>query len=99
MKRVSLMLLASILAAICSCPAAETPDVNNKTGLPVSCEAAAPKLRDAKSDTFVLSLEVDDQGKVHSFKTKSPEGVRLEEIGAAADEIKALRFVPAKKDG
>ena len=102
MNRASLLCLSSILFAVFHYNAAETANTNNKTGLsglPAMCDAAAPHLRDAKTDSIVLTIELDDQGRVHSFRTNSPEGLRLEEVKKAADEIKAMRFEPAKKDG
>ena len=44
-------------------------------------------------------MRLDDSGRVQSFKTESPKGLRLEKIKEAASAIKSLQFKPAIKDG
>jgi hypothetical protein len=44
-------------------------------------------------------MVVDTRGRVESFKTESPKGLRLEKMNEAAAAINALQFEPAKKDG
>jgi hypothetical protein len=44
-------------------------------------------------------MTISAQGHVLSFKTEAPKGTRLEKMKKAADEIKAMRFDPATKDG
>ncbi len=44
-------------------------------------------------------LTLDAKGRVESFKTESPKGLRLEKVNEAAAEIKKLRFSPAKRYG
>jgi TonB family protein len=63
------------------------------------CKAAAPKLRESGTNEVVLTMTVDTRGKVESFTTDSPKGLRLEKIKEAAAAIKALHFQPAQKDG
>lgn len=63
------------------------------------CKAAALKLREAGTDQVAMEMTIDAKGRVLSFKTESPKGLRLEKTKKAADEIKAMRFDPAEKDG
>ena len=63
------------------------------------CEAAAQALRGSGTNKVVLTITVDTQGKVQSFRTDAPGGLQLEKMKKAAAEIKAMRFEPAKKDG
>jgi TonB family protein len=63
------------------------------------CDAAAPKLHESRTTAVVLTMVLDTRGKVESFSTNSPKGVRLEKTKAASAAIKAMRFEPAKKDG
>ena len=68
-------------------------------GTPTMCEAAASKLRETGTEQVVLMMTISAQGHVLSFKTEAPTGLRLEKMKKAADEIKAMRFDPATKDG
>ena len=63
------------------------------------CDAAAPKLREVGTNKFTLMLRLDDQGRIESFKTESPKGLRLEKMKEIARAVKKVRFEPAKKDG
>jgi hypothetical protein len=74
-------------------------DIKNKMGPQAMCDAAAPRLRDTRTNQVVLIMTVDTQGKVQSFTTEAPKGLRLEKMKKAAAEIKAMHFEPAKKDG
>jgi len=75
------------------------PDSKKATPPPAMCNAAAPKLREAATNEVVLIMTVDTRGRVQSFTTESPKGLRLEKMKDAAAAIKALQFEPAKKDG
>lgn len=44
-------------------------------------------------------MTIDTQGKVLTFRTEAPKGLKLEKMKNAAAEIKAMRFNPTKKDG
>jgi len=44
-------------------------------------------------------MVVDASGKVQSFTTDSPKGLRLEKMKEPAAAIKAIHFKPARKDG
>jgi hypothetical protein len=63
------------------------------------CDAAAPKLRESGTNKVVLIMTVGTGGRVQSFTTESPKGLRLEKMKDPAAAIKALQFEPAKKDG
>ncbi len=62
------------------------------------CDAAAPKLHESGTTEVVLIMTLDTQGKVESFSTDSPKGLRLEEMKEASAAIKAIQFEPARKD-
>ena len=63
------------------------------------CDAAAPKLHESGTAEVVLTMIVDARGKVESFNTDSPKGLRLEAMKEASAAVKAIQFEPAKKDG
>lgn len=63
------------------------------------CDAAAPKLHESGTTVVDLSMTLDTQGKVESFTTDTPKGLRLEKVKEASAAIKAIRFEPARKDG
>ncbi len=64
------------------------------------CAAAAPKLRESATNKVVLTMIVDATGRVQSFTTESPKGLRLEKMKEPAAAIKAMHFKePARKDG
>jgi TonB family protein len=63
------------------------------------CDAAAPKLQESGTTEVVLTMTLDTRGKVESFKTESPKGLRLENMNEAFAAIKAIQFEPAKKNG
>jgi len=85
------------------CSAEQGAQLEGKTkmaqGPPAMCDAAAAKLREAGTNQVVLTMTISAQGHVLSFKTESPKGLRLESMKKAADDIKAMRFDPAEKDG
>ena len=99
MRRAILPVLFSICSMSGIAQQGGKPDVTNKVGPQAMCDAAAPKLREARTNQVVLTMTVDTQGKVQSFRTDAPKGLRLEKIKKAAAEIKTMRFEPAKKDG
>jgi hypothetical protein len=72
---------------------------DNKSGSQAMCEAAAQNLHDAQTNIIELAMTLDARGRVQSFTTVSPKGLRLEKMKKAADEIKAMQFEPATKDG
>jgi hypothetical protein len=55
------------------------------------CRAAASKLLESGTNDVVLTITVDSRGKVESFLTDAPKGLRLEKIKEAATAIKALK--------
>lgn len=63
------------------------------------CDAAESKLREAGTNKVVLMMTLDTKGRVESFKTESPRGLRLEKMKEAAAAVKKIQFEPAKKDG
>jgi hypothetical protein len=63
------------------------------------CDAAAPKLHKSGTNEVVLIMTVDTRGRVQSFTTESPKGLRLENMKEPAAAIKALHFEPARKGG
>jgi hypothetical protein len=75
------------------------PDSKKAMPPQAMCNAAAPALREAGTNEVVLTMTVDAKGRVQSFTTDSPRGLRLEKIKEATAAIKALQFKPAKKDG
>jgi hypothetical protein len=100
------MKLAILLVLISVSPlsgSAQNANINgaqkSALGPPAMCEAAASKLRDSGTNQVVLTMTVDAQGKVQSFKTEAPKGLRLEKVKKATTEIKAMRFDPALKNG
>jgi hypothetical protein len=98
MKRVTLGLL---LAAGVTLAAAQTgqPESEADKAKRAMCDAAAPKLHEAGATKVVLMMTVDDRGRVESFKTESPKGLRLEKMKDVAAAIKAIPFRPATKHG
>jgi TonB family protein len=91
-----------VVLFFCSIPTpAQGGQPNSEKAMPpqAMCNAAAPALRDAGTNEVVLTMTVDAKGRVRSFTTDSPKGLRLEKIKEATAAIKALQFKPAKKDG
>jgi hypothetical protein len=93
---VYLVLTASVVVT-----AAQTGQRESTTEKPTRamCDAAAPKLHEAKTNKVVLMMTVDSKGRVESFKTESPKGLRLEKMKEAATAVKKIQFEPGKKDG
>jgi hypothetical protein len=99
MKRATLWLL---LAACANVTGAQTGKQESEAdkATRAMCDAAAPKLRESGTNKVVLTMTLDDTGRVESFKTESPKGLRLEKMKDVAAAIKAMPFRPAtKKDG
>ena len=92
----SLLLVCSMVAA-----AQQSGQQDSKKGIapPAVCDAATPKLRETGTNEIVLTMVVDIRGRVESFKTESPKGLRLEKMKDAAAAVKAMQFKPVKKDG
>jgi hypothetical protein len=63
------------------------------------CDAAAAKLNESHTRQIVLIIIVDTHGRVESFSTAAPKGLKLEKDKKAAAEIEAMHFEPALKDG
>ncbi|MGA2357104.1 MAG: energy transducer TonB [Terriglobales bacterium] len=99
MKSVALPLILLVYSVAASAQQGGQPDTNKQTPPQAMCKAAAPKLREAGTNEVVLTVTVDTRGRVQSFTTDSPKGLRLEKIKEASASIKALQFDPAKKDG
>jgi TonB family protein len=98
MKKVTVWLLLTACAAVTG---AQTGQRDSETGRAKRkmCDAAAPKLRESGTNIVVLMMTLDSRGRVESFKTESPRGLRLEKIKEVAATIKTMQFEPAKKDG
>lgn len=99
MNKVAPLLLA--VAATISVSAQSGPlDFDPKHPPESVCRAAARNLQEARTSKLVLEVTLDATGRVQSFKTESPKGLRLEKMKEAATTIKSLQFKPAyKKDG
>jgi TonB family protein len=99
MNKVALSLLA--VAATISMSAQSGPLDFDAEHPPESvCRAAARNLQEVGTSKLLLQMTLDSTGRVQSFKTESPKGLRLEKTKEAATAIKALQFKPAiKKDG
>lgn len=93
-----------LFLVLLTCSTAAVGEENRKLdskrpGTDAMCAAAAPRLRQLETDEVVLIMIVDERGKVQSFKTESPKGLRLEKMKEAKAEIKALQFEPARLHG
>jgi hypothetical protein len=86
------------------CPIAATPQPSRlpdpKQGMTPQawCAALGPRLRNPGANEIFLTVKVDKSGKVRSFQTVSPKGLRLEKMKESSAAIKAMRF-PARKAG
>jgi len=97
MKKVILWLLLTACVAVTAQTGQQDPAAEKATR--EMCDAAAPKLRESGTNKVVLIMTVDSKGRVESFKTESPKGLRLEKMKEVATAIKAVPFHPAEKDG
>ncbi len=97
MKRAILLLL--IFFATAAAAQSKQGDSQNVQPTRAMCDAAASKLMEAGTTKIVLMMTVDGRGRVESFKTEYPRGLRLEKMKDAAAAIKKLQFGPATKDG
>jgi len=86
---------------VCVAAGLSTPQLDSPKEQPrkAVCEAAIPKLRESGTSKIALIMTIDANGRVESFNTESPKGLRLEKMREAATAIKAMRFEPATKDG
>jgi TonB family protein len=93
------MMRLPILLLLAACATVAPAQVGNRPSGDIQriCNAAAPKLRESGKSKFVLMMTVDNSGRVESFKTESPKGLRLEKVQDAADAIKEMQFKPAQK--
>src|ERR1022692_1859855 len=99
MNKVPASLLA-VLATTSISAQSGPPDFDAKHPPESICRAAARNLQEAGTSKLLLRMTLDSTGRVQSFKTESPKGLRLEKAKEAATAIKALQFKPAnKKDG
>jgi len=99
MKNVTLLLLLFGCSVVASAQQSGQSAVRKGTPPRAMCSAAAGKLRESETNEVVLTMTLDSKGKVQSFRTESPKGLRLEENKEAAAAINALQFHPAQKDG
>src|SRR5271169_4987454 len=98
MKRVAVCFLLTACVALATAQAVQRDSTAEKpTG--AMCDAAAPKLHEAGTNKIVLMMTVDAKGRVKSFKTESPKGLRLEKMKEAAASVRKIQFAPAKKGG
>jgi Gram-negative bacterial TonB protein C-terminal len=63
------------------------------------CDAIARKLHDSGTNKAVVTMTLDTHGRVESFNTESPKGLRLEKMKEASAIIKSWQFGPATKNG
>src|SRR5580658_10281369 len=98
MQNVTLPLLLFVCSTALSAQQSEQLDFKKPIPPQAMCTAAA-KLREAGTNEVVLTMVIDARGRVESFTTDSPKGLRLEKMKEAATAIKALRCEPARKDG
>jgi hypothetical protein len=98
MKKVILWLLLTACVAVTAAQTAQQDSEAEKATREM-CDAAALKLRESGTNKVVLMMTVDSKGRVESFKTESPKGLRLEKMKEVATAIKAMPFHPAEKDG
>jgi len=63
------------------------------------CDAAAAKLRETHTGKVGVVVTMSPSGRVETFLTEFPKGLRLEGAKEAADAIKTIRFQPTIKDG
>jgi hypothetical protein len=93
---VALLLIAFVIVGAAQ---SGQPDSDKAQPPRVMCDAAASKLQKSGTSKVVLMMTLDTQGRVESFKTESPKGLRLEKVKEAASAIRAIHFRPAAKDG
>jgi TonB family protein len=98
MKKVILWLLLTSVVAVTAAQTGQQGSEAEKATREM-CDAAAPKLRESGTNKVVLMMTIDNRGRVESFKTESPKGLRLEKMKEASTAIKAMQFHPAEKDG
>lgn len=97
MKRAAWYLVLTTCAAVAF---GQTGQQGSKTEpAPNMCDAAEAKLQEANTHRVVLTLKLDNKGRVQSFETESPKGLQLEKMKEAAAEINKMRFAPAKQYG
>ncbi len=93
-------LFFAVLAAISTFAQSGPLDFDSKHPPESVCSAAARNLQEAGTSKLLLDVTLDSTGRVQSFKTESPKGLRLEKMKEAASAIKSLQFEPVvKKDG
>ena len=98
MKIAILPLALSLYCLTISAQQNEQPASKEVKPTPVLCDAAAPALRAAGTNQFVLTMIINERGRVLEFTTYSPKGLQLEKIKPVVMAIKAIPFSPAMKD-
>jgi TonB family protein len=98
MKKAALWFLLTACATLTAAQGGQR-DSKTEKAKRAMCDAAAPKLHESGTNTVVLRMTVNSKGRVESFTTESPKGLRLEKMKEAATAIKAIEFTPATKDG
>jgi TonB family protein len=98
MKNVSLALLLMGVAFVSA--AQDGQHISEKDqAKQLICDAAAKQLPESAAQGVALRMTVDDRGRVETFTTESPKGLRLEKMKEVAAAVKAMHFKPATKDG
>jgi hypothetical protein len=96
-KTVSLLLLTGCVLGAAAQTVHNGAEMQSATA--AMCEAAGAKLQEAGTNQIVLMMTLSSKGRVESFKTDSPKGLKLEKVKQVATRVKAIPFAPAKKDG
>ena len=99
MTKTALALFLLVCGVAAFCEQSQQPGSHRAVPPKGVCEAASFKLHEAGTDKVALTMVVDASGKVQSFTTDSPKGLRLEKMKEPAAAIKAIHFKPARKDG
>jgi len=73
-----------------------TPTSQTAASQRAICDAAGPKL-ESGANRVILDVSVDSKGRVKSFTTHSPKGLRLEKMSEAVEAVKAMQFKPTKR--
>jgi len=98
MNTVSLTLVLIIMALVSAAQNGQ-PDSENNQVKQLVCDAVAKQLRESTTNGVALRMTIDDRGRVESFTTESPKGLRLEKVKEVAAAIKGMQFKPAIKEG
>ena len=88
-----------LLLAACATLAPAQSGTPHSGAMQSVCNAAAPRLREFGTSKFVLMMTLDNKGRVESFTSGSPKGLRLEKVKDAAAAIRKMQFKPAENSG